>query len=462
MTAIVVVLVLMNLRGSTKLVNIITKVDTNSTSNENEDIRSNVTLQIEIGKEPSLPDYLRTSNQKESNFYIPPLSSESNATEEGGTLFHHHHVKNSTSFSSNKRISSGSVSYETKMKAQHNQTHYKVPKVALSDIDRTILYLHVGKTGGMSLDRTLKANCDDKGSIKNRDSCYAALPETKYQSVLSNLTIGKVHARWYRRDLQEKATSYLYSIRNPISRIVSAFNMCHVDNHRGSRNNASLKIFYKKCFPTIEDLATVLHKNQTMEVTMDGSNTTYDCLDVGKKALQGIKSNYSYPCHFLENYAFYTGPSSRRYPDKEILIVRTEFLWDDILLLEQALRSIAAGGHNVSSSPHNDGDDITFVLGKTFEKAIDEKYSHGSEGYVTSLGLSAEGKKTICCYLSNENQIFEDLVRKAVNLDDMEKTEYLNVLYRNCGIKRDAKYDTGTERKSFDWSFWRAKSKLCE
>ena len=77
------------------------------------------------------------------------------------------------------------------------------------------------------------------------------------------------------------------------------------------------------------------------------------------------------------------------------------------------------------------------LLSKTFEKAMGHKYSHGSETYTVTSGLSKEGKEIICCHLSEDNQIFEDQVRKSVNLNKSEKEGYLNVLYADCGIKRN-------------------------
>ena len=105
---------------------------------------------------------------------------------------------------------------------------------------------------------------------------------------------------------------------------------------------------------------------------------------------------------------------------------------------------------------------MTLALTKTFEKAMGEKFTHGIERYVVSSGRSTEEKKIICCYLSKYIQIFEDLVRNAVTLDDDEKKDHLKVLYNDCGIERDAaECDVKKTTTSFDWSAQRANSDLC-
>jgi len=72
----------------------------------------------------------------------------------------------------------------------------------------------------------------------------------------------------------------IYSIRHAISCIVFAFNTCHVDNEPGHRRKVGFQLFNLKCCATIEDLATIIHNNKKKMVTMDNSNTTYDCLRI--------------------------------------------------------------------------------------------------------------------------------------------------------------------------------------
>lgn len=49
------------------------------------------------------------------------------------------------------------------------------------------------------------------------------------------------------------------------------------------------------------------------------------------------------------------------------------------------------------------------------------KFTHGSDKYHVKSKLTQRGKEIFCCYLSNENAIYEDLLLKAINLNDKQK-----------------------------------------
>ena len=97
--------------------------------------------------------------------------------------------------------------------AQGTHTHmlYNEPNFTLSNMTRDIVYLHVGKTGGVSLNKVLKSNCDNIFNKARRKSCFEALPETNYQAALSNSTKTTVHITMYRHKIKKmkEATSYL-------------------------------------------------------------------------------------------------------------------------------------------------------------------------------------------------------------------------------------------------------------
>jgi len=82
---------------------------------------------------------------------------------------------------------------------------------------------------------------------------------------------------------------------------------------------------------------------------MDNSNTTYDCVRIATDTIQGFEVREASTCHFRENCAFYANPTTRKFPEKEIFVVRTEHLWDDVIVLEQALRIVSRAVANNSS-----------------------------------------------------------------------------------------------------------------
>ena len=107
-------------------------------------------------------------------------------------------------------------------------------------------------------------------SLGRRGECFEELmqPET----VISHLTKKKVHAQIRKNDpfFSVNATSYFFTVRNPIARAISAYNMDHPKN--GKQSNPYVvywkTLFYEKCFPVVEGIASVLldkfERNETI------------------------------------------------------------------------------------------------------------------------------------------------------------------------------------------------------
>ena len=337
-------------------------------------------------------------------------------------------------------------------------------------IDRTIVYLHVGKTGGTSLNKAFRANCEWLSSGKGK--CFEQLiqPET----VISHLTKKQVHAQIRKNDpfFSVNATSYLFTIRNPIARAISAYNMDHPKN--SPQSNPYFVFwktrFYEKCFPFVEDIASVLldkfERNETKTATMPAYNapndtSTIDCTGLAQEALQG-KAHVLTVSHLSTNYRFYANPTFIRHPEKEIFVVRTENLWNDIDELNTALAGTLVKYGEVYNATILENKDLT-ATSLAFKNVTGYAMTHGSGEYKVKSGLSKKGKEIICCHLSEENQIFEDLVRRAANLDSLEKNRYLDGLYSDCGIteanQREFEQGDADEKEeghhgSFDWSRW--------
>jgi hypothetical protein len=322
--------------------------------------------------------------------------------------------------------------------------------------DRSIIYVHIGKTGGTTLDKVLHSNCEwYKDDARNK--CLKGL--TSKQIYLSQITKQTFHL--WRPVIRTKAvtnsTSFLFTIRNPITRIISAFNMEHIDNidtswlknaPMGQEEALKLKqIFYYDCFPTIQHLALILAKKQEAHYFSTGSQR-HDCFELGRKAITGegnIRSahilSHHYGHHLVNNYRWYIFHTIEKYPEQEILVIRTEKLWEDIEKL-----NVALGGQR---------DDIDEDL-KHYAYTYDSK-----EKSVTS-GLTQMGKKYICCYLSDENIIFENILKDAVNIDELEKIQYAEELYKDCGIlvpppptNNDDNATHTYEYVPFAWNEWK-------
>jgi hypothetical protein len=167
------------------------------------------------------------------------------------------------------------VPYLKREETEYITTHQEIErsKVSFLDLlpsreyDLTILYVHVGKTGGITLDKIFKSNCEWYKDPSPRHACNQNLPTIA--PVITHLVKRTIHISLRKGDkefIRHNATSFLFTVRNPIARAISAFNMDHLQNrdssHR-SRNPYSKHlrgIFYDECFPTMEDFAMVLRK----------------------------------------------------------------------------------------------------------------------------------------------------------------------------------------------------------
>lgn len=118
----------------------------------------------------------------------------------------------------------------------------------------------------------------------------------------------------------------------------------------------------------------------------------------------------------------------------KILAIRTEHLWEDTKKVDRYLG----------------GDGKLINEGKI--------QSHGSEHYTVQSGLTRQGESIFCCVLSKEIEIYEQLLRNAINLLDSEKEEALHQLYHQCNILEMADRDeynlTNGTNGVFSWSQW--------
>lgn len=311
-------------------------------------------------------------------------------------------------------------------------------KESLSSKDRVILYLHIGRTGGTSMEIIL---------------------EERREFFLSHLTHEKVHLQLGLLDpewVKHNVTSFLFTIRNPIDRAVSSFHFEHPKNsplESDYEHIAQMKdVFYNKCFPSLEDFSLVLeHKNKTVfahDLLEPNNITSWDCFELGKNTLQG-RGHDLVNLDLSKNYEYYAQASFFKHTEKEKFVIRAEnFSHDTIALNQLLINSVVKNTAGEALSNYSDAEmkNLKGIMG-----------SHKGEKHKDNSDLSKKGKEMFCCYLRREIEIFEELVRDAANLDAIEKTVYLDKLYQDCGISSN----NVTPGVMFSWKDWASKSTLC-
>jgi len=129
--------------------------------------------------------------------------------------------------------------------------------------------------------------------------------------------------------LLQNSNTFLYTIREPIARIISAYNY-----HREEYNTMdNYKLKYKRfvdCFPLgINDTVNILRTR------IPHNNTEKQCRILGENVLKG--KTFGGGPHFKLNYNFYNDYTIKKYINHSVAVIRTEYMWDDIINLEQAL-----------------------------------------------------------------------------------------------------------------------------
>ncbi len=310
-----------------------------------------------------------------------------------------------------------------------------------------IYLIHVGKAGGTTLTRALMLDnttasgynvaaravkCMVEKETKSRFSsglfskrnvgpdrnigdweqgtsaCYKYPPGI---SQLTRHTLGVYHMQGHPYSNEEKAwllhntNMFLFTVRDPIERLVSAYNY-----HRNQFKSYYRLVggfpqyakFYEQCFPVgldamIDDLR---------------NGTSVECVTMGMKALLGKIGDGG--DHFEFNYEHYWKYALGQRPNYPVAVLRIEHVWEDVIHLDQDL-----GGTG------------------NFSNVEGSKFSHGSEKFTeprdTDIGIS--NTVFLCCLISHEIELYQLLILKALNLADEQKRETLNDLLNRCHIQ---------------------------
>ena len=294
-----------------------------------------------------------------------------------------------------------------------------------------IYLIHIGKAGGSTLTRALNlaatklaVECMVNKTHAGEDasSCYRCPPGTselvrriKGYFHLSGTEISNEGRSW----LLNNTNVFLFTVRDPIERLISTYNY-----HKYEYRNDTLRRFYKHCFPEGFD--------QLVENLRNGTNS--DCATMGVDALLGKTTKGG--LHFQFDYRHYRNYTLGQKPNHTVAVIRTEYMWDDVIHLDQLL-----GGKG------------------NFGKKEGFKFSHGSENYTAPHGTDISVSNTVflCCLIAQEIEYYQEMILMAVNLDDNRKLLSLSSVMNRCGIDTT---DEDVIKNPFSWQEFR-QSNLC-
>jgi len=267
--------------------------------------------------------------------------------------------------------------------------------------------VHVGKAAGTKIRQVIEA-----------------MRRHKKGSRLSDAFIAELHIGANISNKTEKYNTFLFTLRNPLDRIVSWFYyererlIQSLKSQRG-RNKKCRKRFHNiaennsGCFHDVDEFANSIfapHNQETEILTGSGCQ---------KLAFEVAGGQIRCEAHNHFNYEFYTritkvlGESSADYP---ILAIRREYLAQDWNKLEIAFGT----QHNTNTKER------FLIFNETSRNA-----RTSSNGNAETL-LSDTGRQNLCTVLCMEIQVYKYLLLKAQNLDTSETRQSISEVIKLC------------------------------
>ena len=321
--------------------------------------------------------------------------------------------------------------------------------------DPQIYFVHVGKTGGATVVHALldleqmiavlKCRTALLKKIKKMASANFTLKEEACRdpvrngnsSAFSKHVVGHLHkfgdqtygrswslGKWKREWLLDHTDTFVYSVRDPVDRIVSAYNYHrHEGRWMGNGRNFSA---IRDCFPDgVEQLAAAARHG-------GGRTSPPRCRGIAARLVRGLPAKgekmYWWGAHFLFNYQYYAREALGKRSGRPVGVIRTEHLGDDVRRLDAALGGDGMVGNATA------------------------RHTHGSDAWTGAFAydnaLSPAGRTTLCCLLRDELAAYQDLVLRAFNLDEEQKRDTVTRVLEHCRIKTSP----GLPELPFSWS----------
>ena len=274
-------------------------------------------------------------------------------------------------------------------------TQHQSPELSFSNI----LFVDVRKSGGKEIKRNFEVVCENSWE------------ECTPDSTLSDKVKGYLHTKECRpKGAIEAAEAYLYNLRHPIDRIMSWYQFERPDacmNTEETRKACSTAheielhpqgetaLFFETCFPSKHLLPLAFN---------DAGDLSHECTELARQVVEGRMDGPGFrQTPFQFDMRYYASKTIDRYPDKNVLVIRSEYVWDDL-------------------------NDLDLKLGGTGSFHARE----GNEEYHTSK--DAADYRSLCCMLQEEMRTYRRLLELAVNIDGKSKETTIMSAAKRCGF----------------------------
>jgi hypothetical protein len=272
-----------------------------------------------------------------------------------------------------------------------------------------------------------------------RNNCKRQIPKTKLDKILKNV----MHVYNPRVGATMKANCLLFNIRHPVDRVVSWYNQVNPKNCKVGQSNSSpacasikqirkdsdgwVASFFERCFPTIELLAesfaiqtkTSIESTKRTDVNANSNQTScndlaYELLQSGEENKNGIAADAA--C----NFRYYHNKTLKQHPNKEVWVVRSEHVLEDLNALEVLLGGVE-GQYNLEYAAN-----LTRPVAQ----------------YMQKQSVSERVTKLLCCALRDEFVVVNDVLHRAANFNNVLKYQVWSETLDECGFTSWADFQT--------------------
>ncbi|CAJ1943669.1 unnamed protein product [Cylindrotheca closterium] len=271
-------------------------------------------------------------------------------------------------------------------------------------------FIHVGKTGGSTLATVLRNGCHsflDRPCQKVRNESIVSKTVTYYHTPDCDLLAQQPH------------DYYIWTVRDPFTRTVSAFLYQHPYNVyiRLKQYNEKVYAFpmrklypiFSRCFKTLNSFAKALkHQYQrNTNITLNAAQTL-KCEVLASAMFQHKAERLSHHLHY--DYRMFSQQLDEG-NKQAVLVIRTEFLWHDWTVINELL----------GQTPGTVFSNETSQLRNTTKYALPVKPIIGDEE-----------RDYLCESIAPEYRVYFDLLSNAINLNREDVRKMKEIAKKNC------------------------------
>jgi len=317
------------------------------------------------------------------------------------------------------------------------QSHYA--KIRIPDANRSLAFLHIGKTAGSTISIHLRNGCREDNMIpcNNRKKGWiinetVASHRVKYYYHMEDIPLRRLN----------HLTTIVTAVRNPISRFLSAFAYGHPTNSMATKSSMNMAEVQKyTCFPSISYLIKAgmgeaeipwnkAHMNKMRQVAMNrpGKKSILDdippinCTELAQVAFGLSKiwadCNTNIPwmthCNTKHPWLNHMSFNYKRYyqsipPDKELLAIRTDHLWGDWVNVNNLISDGNDAYKNWPNIPHF----------QEVHRNVSSEYAKQERWKVRT----SQEQLWLCQLLHEEIRTYLLILMRSINLDDDDLLE---------------------------------------